>query len=143
MSENSVLQLALWFEVIGFITSSILLVTVKWDTVAQAIYKFRGKIIKNKKYELLVWIISHLITDPNLVFRQKWNKFPFLKLLWPIKFVLDLVLMSIAIVLVSPIYLLVCVQYFFFNKNKVTNTFIILGTCLGLSGLIMELVLSY
>jgi len=142
------LHLALWFQVIGFFESSLLLILVKWKEARLFIAGFREKYTKNNYISSAVWIVAHLFANVRPI-RWKIKKYGpvlvFILILAQLtkSFVINPILIVILVILGFPAYVLSSLSMFFFSKNKLTNILIIVGTCMVLIGLSLELWMSY
>lgn len=143
MSEQSLTILALWFETTGFLISSVLIITVKWEAARLFLINLRNKIIHNKQFSSIIWMTAHLIAYSPRIYPHKPKRTLMSLLVFILAPIINLIFFPLSIILSLPVLLLSFLSVFFFSKNRLTNTLLILGTCMVLTGIIIKLIISY
>jgi len=150
MSEQYLYQWALWLETIGFFTSAVLIGFVKWQALKHingALKSFIARLPTRlfKLFEPIAWLLSHMATEggkiPRSVEPQRLPAYQLRLMIWVV--IVAPILLILLTALVIPIYLLALIAKLFSGHNVITNMLIIVGTCMILAGLIIELIVHY
>jgi hypothetical protein len=150
ITDNQLLQLALWLETAGLFLSAVLIGAVKWpvlkplnDTLKSFVKRLPNKL--KTFFGPYVWLLSKLATEggkiPNGIEQEHLPIYTLRLIIW-VSIVAPILLVLLT-ALVIPIYLVMLIAKIFSGHNALTNAFIILGTCMALAGLVIELILSY
>ena len=150
MPEQSLYQWALLLETIGFSMSAVLIGFVKWqalkhinDAVKSFIVRLPSRLFK--LFGPIVWLLSHVATEggkiPQEVEPQHLPTYQLRLMIWVV--IVAPILLILLTALVIPIYLIAFTAKLLSGHNVITNMLIILGTCMILAGLVIELAVSY
>jgi len=98
-----------------------------------------------KLFEPIVWLLSHMATEggkiPKRVKPGHLPAYQLRQMIWVV--IVAPILLILLTALVIPIYLIAFTAKLLSGHNVITNMLIILGTCMILAGLVIELVVNY